>query len=239
MDENPSAPFSIHLSMNRLWVLFSQTVAVALAVYFVVFTLKPEWTRGASSAARVEIAAARSGPVPPGSFRLAAARASPAVVSINTSKTAQANPLPANPLFQFFYGDKEQQDQTGLGSGVVVSEQGFVLTNHHVVKGADEIEVTLHGRRPVAAKVVGTDPDTDLAVLKIEADNLPRITWGSIESLQVGDQVLAIGNPFGVGQTVTVASSAPWDAISCASIPLRISSRPTQPSTPATRAARW
>jgi serine protease DegQ len=189
--------------MNRLWLLFSQTVTVALAAYFVVFALKPEWISGTSGAARVELAAAPPGPVPLGSFRLAAARASPAVVSINTSKTAQANPLAANPLFRFFYGDRAEQDQSGLGSGVIVSEKGFVLTNHHVVKGADEIEVTLHGRRPVAAKVVGTDPDTDLAVLKIDADNLPVIAWGSIESLQVGDRVLAIGNPFGVGQTVT------------------------------------
>ena len=191
--------------MNRLWLLFSQTVTVLLAAYFVVLALKPAWlANSAQPTPAANISATRAeGPTPPGSLRDAAARASPAVVSINTSKSAQSNPLASSPLFRFFYGDGQEQPQTGLGSGVVVSAQGFVLTNHHVVKGADEIEVTLHGRRPVRAKVVGTDPDTDLAVLKIEADKLPVITWGAVESLQVGDQVLAIGNPFGVGQTVT------------------------------------
>ncbi len=191
--------------MNRLWLLFSQTVTVLLAAYFVVLALKPDWlAKGALSAPAANISTTKAqGPAPLGSLRDAAAKASPAVVSINTSKSAQPNPLASNPLFRFFYGDGQGQPQTGLGSGVVVSAQGFVLTNHHVVKGADEIEVTLHGRRPVTARVVGTDPDTDLAVLKIEADKLPFITWGSVESLQVGDQVLAIGNPFGVGLTVT------------------------------------
>lgn len=191
--------------MNRLWLLFSQTVTVLLAAYFVVLALKPSWlaTGTPQEPTQNTSSAIAQGPAPLGSLREAAAKASPAVVSINTSKSAQSNPLASNPLFRFFYGDGQGAPQTGLGSGVLVSAQGFVLTNHHVVKGADEIEVTLHGRHPVPAKVVGTDPDTDLAVLKIEADKLPVIAWGSVESLQVGDQVLAIGNPFGVGQTVT------------------------------------
>jgi len=91
----------------------------------------------------------------------------------------------------------------GLGSGVIVSPEGYILTNNHVVAGADEIEVTLNDSRQALAKVIGTDPDTDLAVLKVDLERLPTITLGNSDSLQVGDQVLAIGNPFGVGQTVT------------------------------------
>jgi serine protease DegQ len=91
----------------------------------------------------------------------------------------------------------------GLGSGVIVSPDGYILTNNHVVESADEIEVILNDSRRARAKVIGTDPDSDLAVLKIELDRLPTIVLGNSDSLQVGDQVLAIGNPFGVGQTVT------------------------------------
>jgi len=91
----------------------------------------------------------------------------------------------------------------GLGSGVIVSPEGYILTNNHVVEGADEIEVTLSDSRRARAKVIGTDPDTDLAILRIELDRLPVIVWGNSDAVQVGDRVLAIGNPFGVGQTVT------------------------------------
>src|SRR5207245_11273608 len=97
----------------------------------------------------------------------------------------------------------EQMPQAGLGSGVIISADGYVLTNNHVVEGADEIEVALNDSRHARGKVIGTDPDTDLAILKIALDRLPVITLGNSDSLQVGDQVLAIGNPFGVGQTVT------------------------------------
>jgi Do/DeqQ family serine protease len=90
-----------------------------------------------------------------------------------------------------------------LGSGVIVSANGYILTNNHVIEGADNIEVSLNDQRTVRARVVGTDPDTDLAVLKIELDKLPAIVLGNSETLEIGDQVLAIGNPFGVGQTVT------------------------------------
>jgi len=90
-----------------------------------------------------------------------------------------------------------------LGSGVLVSSSGYILTNNHVIEGADGIEVVLNDGRRSQAKVIGTDPDSDLAVLKIELDKLPVIVLGDSDALQVGDQVLAIGNPFGVGQTVT------------------------------------
>jgi len=106
-------------------------------------------------------------------------------------------------MVQVFYGDQGDEPQGGLGSGVIVSQSGYILTNNHVVEGADEIEVVLNDSRHTQAKVIGTDPDSDLAVLKIGLDKLPSIVLGNSDSLQVGDQVLAIGNPFGVGQTVT------------------------------------
>jgi Do/DeqQ family serine protease len=125
------------------------------------------------------------------------------VVSINTSKAPERSPQQNDPWFRFFFGERDEGPQVGLGSGVIVSAEGFILTNNHVVEGADDIEVILNDRRRTRAKVIGTDPDTDLAVLKISLDRLPVIVLGSSDSLQVGDQVLAIGNPFGVGQTVT------------------------------------
>jgi serine protease DegQ len=193
--------------MKRLWLLFSQTATVLLAAYFVVGTLKPEWLGKSPAAMRnlavVEAPSAPSGSVPQGSFRLAAQKASSAVVSINISKAAKPSPHGNDPWFRFFFGEQGTEPQAGLGSGVIVSASGYILTNNHVIEGADEIEVILNDSRRAVAKVIGTDPDTDLAVLKIELDKLPVIVLGNSDSLQVGDQVLAIGNPFGVGQTVT------------------------------------
>ncbi|HYP82402.1 S1C family serine protease [Variovorax sp.] len=194
--------------MKRFWLLFSQAVTVVLAGYFVVATLKPEWTHrappglgGVVSVVQAPESASRA--PAPGSLAAAARRAAPAVVSINTSKAAPRHPRSNDPWFRFFFGDQDDQPQMGLGSGVIVSPDGYILTNNHVVAGADEIEVTLNDSRQAQAKVIGTDPDTDLAVLKIELDRLPTVALGNSDSLQVGDQVLAIGNPFGVGQTVT------------------------------------
>jgi serine protease DegQ len=192
--------------MKRLWLVFSQTVTVLLAAYFVVSTLKPEWiNRRSLVSGAVTVIEAPAGQAQPvaGSFAVAARRASPAVVSINTSKAAERDPRSNDPWFRFFFGDRGNQAQAGLGSGVIVSPEGYILTNNHVVDSADEIEVILNDSRRARAKVIGTDPDTDLAVLKIELDKLPVMALGSSDALQVGDQVLAIGNPFGVGQTVT------------------------------------
>jgi serine protease DegQ len=196
--------------MRRLWLVFSQAVTVLLAAWFIVATLKPEWVRRApaltqsTGVALVEAQTPANAPTPPGSFRLAAQRASAAVVSINTSKAPPRGPQANDPWFRFFFGEQGGgQPQVGLGSGVIISPDGYILTNNHVVEGADEIEVTLNDSRGARAKVIGTDPDSDLAVLKITLDRLPVITLGNSDSLQVGDQVLAIGNPFGVGQTVT------------------------------------
>lgn len=196
------------LFMKRTWLLFAQAVTVMLAAYFVVATLKPEWIgRRATSLGGVVsvIEAPVSSPsaIAPGSLSASAKKASPAVVSINTSKAARRSPRSDDPWFRFFFGDQGDQPQIGLGSGVIVSTDGYILTNNHVVEGADEIDVTLNDSRHARGKVIGTDPDTDLAVLKIELDKLPVVVLGDSDNLQVGDQVLAIGNPFGVGQTVT------------------------------------
>jgi Do/DeqQ family serine protease len=197
--------------MRRFWLLFSQSVTVLLAAYFVVATLKPEWIgRGAQavggSVSFVEAPAVPTtvaGPPPPGSLRVAAQRASAAVVSINTLKGGDHNAHANDPWFRFFFGEQGSEPVAGLGSGVIVTSDGYILTNNHVVEGADEIEVVLNDSRKVRGKVIGTDPDSDLAILKISLDRLPVITMGNSDALQVGDQVLAIGNPFGVGQTVT------------------------------------
>ena len=193
--------------MRRYWLIFSQAVTVLLAAWFVVATLKPDWLNRRPTTggvvALVEAPPASPGSIPAGSFRTAAQKASAAVVSINTSKAAQRSPHEGDPWFRFFFGERGNQPQAGLGSGVIVSADGYILTNNHVVEGADEIEVILNDARRTKAKVIGTDPDTDLAILKISLDRLPLITLGNSDALQVGDQVLAIGNPFGVGQTVT------------------------------------
>ena len=195
--------------MRRFWLLFSQAVTVLLAAYFVLAALKPGWLGRAPTMSvstgvpLVEAPSAASGAVPPGSLRLAAQRAAAAVVSINTSKAPERQPHANDPWFKFFFGDQGGAPQAGLGSGVIISPDGYVLTNNHVVEGADEIEVVLNDSRRSRAKVIGTDPDTDLAILRISLDRLPVITLGNSDALQVGDQVLAIGNPFGVGQTVT------------------------------------
>jgi Do/DeqQ family serine protease len=193
--------------MKRVWLLFSQSATVLLAAYFVVLTLKPAWMapRGENAVALLQAPALRSGELPPGSFRLAAQKASKAVVSINVSNSSRRLPRSHEQWPGLFNGepDAESDGASGMGSGVIVSASGYVLTNNHVVEGADLIEVILNDRRRARAKVIGTDPDSDLAVLKIELDRLPVMVLGDSDDLQVGDQVLAIGNPFGVGQTVT------------------------------------
>ncbi|MBK8073275.1 MAG: trypsin-like peptidase domain-containing protein [Ramlibacter sp.] len=193
--------------MRRLWLLFAQTITVLLAVYFVVATLKPQWLHQrpvpGAGVAVLEAPAADATAPPAGSMRAAARKAAAAVVSINTSKAPPNRAASNDPWFRFFFGDRGTEPQAGLGSGVIVSASGYILTNNHVIEGADEIEVILNDSRRARAKVIGTDPDTDLALLKIELERLPVIVLGNSDTLAVGDQVLAIGNPFGVGQTVT------------------------------------
>jgi Do/DeqQ family serine protease len=140
-------------------------------------------------------------------------RVSPAVITIHSQMRARAPeqyPFMDDPMFREFFGDRgrvpqqPQQRREGLGSGVIVSPDGYILTNHHVVDGAEQIKVDMNDNRTLDAKVIGVDPLSDLAVLKVEASNLPVLTLGDSDRVRVGDVVLAIGNPLGIGQTVTM-----------------------------------
>ncbi|OAI50742.1 2-alkenal reductase [Betaproteobacteria bacterium SCGC AG-212-J23] len=196
--------------MRRLWLIFAQATTVAVAALFVVSTFRPEWLPSRGGASIVSAPAATPGASAPTtvSYNTAVQRAMPSVVNIFTSKEIRSprHPLLNDPIFRRFFGDQlpdEAQRASSLGSGVIVSTSGYVLTNHHVVEAADEIEVALADGKKLLAKVVGNDPETDIAVLRISGDDLPAISFGSAENVRVGDVVLAIGNPFGVGQTVT------------------------------------
>lgn len=220
--------------MRRIWLVFAQTVTVCLAILFVIVTLRPDWLRalGASTSdspsgqVLPQRVAAPAPSVPPatptipipntnssqapGSYADAVARAAPAVVNIHTTKRVEVSrlPIPPDPLLRHFFeqmpGFKQQQQSTSLGSGVVVTSSGHVVTNFHVVDGADEIVVALRDGRQSAAKVIGIDPESDLAVLQIPLPDLPVLPFDVSGLPRVGDVVLAIGNPFGVGQTVTM-----------------------------------
>ncbi|OGW43277.1 MAG: hypothetical protein A2132_00335, partial [Nitrospirae bacterium RBG_16_43_11] len=144
-------------------------------------------------------------------------RVTPAVVNISTTKTmkgmekGQFSPFFQDPFFRRFFGDEffrehempRKRKEQSLGSGVIVSEDGYIVTNNHVVEGADEIKVLLSDRREFVGKVVGADPKTDLAIVKIKDSDLPAIVWGDSDQIEVGEFVLAIGSPFGLNQTVT------------------------------------
>jgi serine protease DegQ len=197
--------------MRKLWLIFAQTATVCLAVLFVVTTLRPDllaWNaRG--SVVTVKESQADAAPVrAAASFNDAARKAMPAVVNIYTTQEIKRprHPFMDDPVFRYFFGEQPapgSERRAGLGSGVIASEQGYILTNNHVIDSVDQIEVALSDSRKVPARVIGTDPETDLAVLKIEVKKLPAITFATTEQLRVGDVVLAIGNPFGVGQTIT------------------------------------
>lgn len=202
--------------LRRLWLLFAQASTVGLAILFIVATLKPDWLRRAPlpaatpvvrdvSIQQVASAPDRSGAV--NSYADAARRAMPAVVSVYTTKEIRRTPSMDDPLFERFFGDRlrgQAERVSSLGSGVIASADGYILTNHHVVQAADEISVALADGRRMDARLIGADPETDLAVLRIDAPRLPVITFGRADALSVGDVVLAIGNPFDVGQTVTM-----------------------------------
>ncbi len=207
----------MHPSLSKkLWLIFAQTTTLCLALLFVLRTFAPQLLEKLSpqknSAVLVKYAEPSLGVRSAGSYSLAVKKAMPAVVNVFTSKKAIDNPHQKyldDPMFRHFFGDQfddndgQNQAENSLGSGVIVSEQGLILTNNHVIASADEIDIALSDGRKMSAKVVGTDPETDLALIKIDAQNLPAITFASSEKLNVGDVVLAIGNPFGVGQTVT------------------------------------
>ncbi len=195
--------------MKRLWLLFSQVVTVVLAVYLVVAAMRPQWLGGMARTSRasapIEVAPSSHQP-PPETLRSAARTASPAVVSIITNpdqRTGDGRDRLSPPAAAASSEDGEDDIFSGVGSGVIVDPRGYILTNNHVLQEARTIEVVLNDGRHANARTVGTDPDTDLAVLKIDLGQVPAIAFGDSTALQVGDPVLAIGNPFGVGQTVT------------------------------------
>ena len=143
-----------------------------------------------------------------------AAAVKPAVVNVSTTRTVKTpgipNPFSADPFFRQFFGDafgnahgSREYKQASLGSGVIVDRDGYILTNNHVVKDADEIKIKLSDGREFKGKVIGTDPNTDLAVIKIDSNHLPVVKWGDSDRLRVGETVLAFGNPYGLSQTVT------------------------------------
>ncbi|TAK91569.1 MAG: Do family serine endopeptidase [Burkholderiaceae bacterium] len=201
--------------LRKLWLIFAQTATVCVAILFIVSTLKPEWL----GPARAQLGLLQASPGLPAitvgrasaisSYNDAVKKAMPAVVNIFTSKEVRVpnNPFQNDPLFRHFFGDRfgsRKEQVSSLGSGVIVSADGYVLTNNHVVDSADEIEIALSDGRKASAKLVGGDPETDIALLKIDLTNLPVIAFGNSDQANVGDVVLAIGNPFGVGQTVTM-----------------------------------
>ncbi len=218
---------------RKTWLVFSQAVTVTVAALFVVATLKPEWLPGPRGSQLLPTPTltqfvspppdgAASGAVVTG-YTLAARRAAPAVVSITATRVGN-NPHANDPRFREFFGqpgNRNAPSQVGLGSGVIVAPEGYVLTNHHVVEGATDIQVQLADGREASARVVGSDEETDIAVLKMDLPDLPVMTLGNVRALQVGDAVLAIGNPFGVGQTVTAGIVSALDRQTRESSPLQ------------------
>ena len=191
-------------------------VVLGLAIAFVLTVVWPDLLNPKTGSVEIRHALPTSvsrrdlGPV---SYAVAVEKSAQAVVNINTAKvvTVRRHPFLNEPLFERFFGRSlddlitpQQRVETSLGSGVIMSDSGYILTNHHVIEAADEIQVSLRDGRTTSASVIGTDPETDLVVLKVDLENLPAITVGQSEGLRIGDVVLAIGNPFGVGQTVTM-----------------------------------
>jgi len=202
--------------MQRLWLIFAQTVTVCLGVLFLVSTLRPQWLPGNGGAPAPAMTAAGDPRAPASapaasvsSYAPAVSRAAPSVVNVYTRKHVDVPlvPLPPDPglqqLLRSVPGFTQRRDSTSLGSGVIVRADGYILTNYHVIESADSIEISLQDGRQAAARIVGADPESDLAVLKISLDKLPVIVFDPEQSVRVGDVVLAIGNPFGVGQTTT------------------------------------
>ena len=197
-------------TLRRIWLLTAQVIAISTGVLVAWRAYGPVPVT-APAASVVSVREATPVAIPASSdvaarleagFRAAAKKASASVVNVYTRKTP-----PQRPEGRWRpYGDSEQdpaQGQSSLGSGVIVAAQGYILTNNHVIAGADEIAVMLPDGKVAQARVIGTDPETDLAVLRVASRNLQPIVFADPASVQVGDIVLAVGDPFGVGQTVT------------------------------------
>lgn len=214
--------------MYKLWLIFAQTATICLAMLFVISTMRPELLPWIMHSSVVNGSVVNGGvvtlkQVAPdkestlnsvsnlNSFSNVTKKVMPSVVSVFTSQEVKVSqhPLFNNPNFREFLGlgdqfEEQTKRKTGLGSGVIISPEGYILTNHHVIAAADEIEIALDDGRNAKAIIIGSDPETDLAVIKIDMKGLPSITFGHSDQAKVGDIVLAIGNPFGLGQTVTM-----------------------------------
>src|SRR5438132_6327549 len=196
--------------LRRFWLLFAQVATVCVAALFVIATLRPDIlarVAGKNNVVLVQEMVPSLAAPKIESLADAARKAMPSVVNVYTSKEVrQRNPLLDDPLLRRFFpglSEGEPRRATSLGSGVIVSSEGYVLTNNHVIEGADDIQLVLADGRRLRATVRGSDPESDLAVLKADGKDLPAITLGKLDNVQVGDAVLALGNPFGFGNTVT------------------------------------
>jgi serine protease DegS/serine protease DegQ len=221
-------------SLYRFLLFLGQFITLGLAAAFIVSVISPQFVervrqRFAAPATPAAVATpppsvahsapehttsiieASEGNAVTASYAAAVARAAPAVVSITANKVVSTRQVlvPSNPVLQRMFpgiqiGPTRTQRQQSLGSGVIVSPDGYVVTNNHVIQGAEDIQVVLYDGSTTSARVIGTDADTDLAVLKIDTPNLPSIAIADKTPLSVGDVVLAIGNPFGLNRTVTM-----------------------------------
>ncbi len=197
-------------TLRHFWLLFAQVATVCLALLFVVVTLRPDLLArftGKNNVVLIEESLGTIAGPKIDSLADAAKKATPSVVNIYTSKEVrQRNPIQDDPIMRRFFPnlpEGEKRRATSLGSGVIVSSEGFVLTNNHVIEDADDIQLVLSDGRRMRASVRGSDPESDLAVLKAEGKDLPAVTFGKLDNVQVGDAVLAIGSPFGFGSSVT------------------------------------
>ena len=204
----------IFTNMKKSWLVICQFVTILFALFFIVdfFGFNPFFKKKITNTV-VQVRETSDSATKKNvqnSFARAVSTAIPSVVNINTSIKIRYSPNPffEDPFFRKFFGDQfnyQQEKQTSsLGSGVIFSKDGYVITNFHVIEAAEEIEITTHNGKKYDASLIGADPETDLAVLKINNQALPNIILGNINNISVGDSVLAIGNPFGVGQTVTM-----------------------------------
>lgn len=204
------------MRLRSLLSYIVRAVVLGLAIAFVLTVVWPDLLQPKTNSVEIRQALPTTVSRPDfGAVSYAAAveNSAPAVVNINTAKvvSVRRHSFLNEPLFERFFGRSlddlirpQQRVETSLGSGVIMSDSGYILTNHHLIEGADEIQVSLRDGRTASASVIGKDPETDLAVLKLDLENLPAITVGQSEGLRIGDVVLAIGNPFGFGQTVTM-----------------------------------
>jgi serine protease DegS len=196
------------MKLYRAFSFLFTSVATGLAAAFLVLLLRPDLVGNATSPPPQPVLLERSGG--PVSYADAVRRSAPSVVNVFATKITRETPHPLfqDPLFKRFFGDDlgkpRYKRENSLGSGVIVDANGYILTNNHVIASASEIQVVLGDGRALPARIVGSDPETDIAVLQAAGEKLPIATLGESDTLQVGDVVMAIGNPFGVGQTVTL-----------------------------------